>query len=272
MSSGARRSRPSGSGAAFRNPETLAAWVRTGRLQIAPVAWKNGSSAESSRRMMARPSGCSDAGGLAAGDHRTSSRSRAPHDLRAACRPAISSGERPVPFEAIGFREDDVERHRRGPEIAQAGDELSDDVPAPGPLADGRQAAIVDVHDDDAAVGRPGRRGAQRPCRRRRIPSFSGTQAGRARAAPRRAWAPARTAPRDGRARRSSDRDFDPAIARFVGIVGGLDEERGFAVRGHFNRRRIETRHRRGAREPWSRASCPARGCSGASRSCRCGR
>ena len=31
--------------------------VSTDRLQIEPVAWKNGSSAESSRRMMARPSG-----------------------------------------------------------------------------------------------------------------------------------------------------------------------------------------------------------------------
>ena len=38
--------------------------------------------------------------------------------------------------------------------VPQAGDQPADDVAAPRPLADRRQAPIVDVDDDDAAAGR----------------------------------------------------------------------------------------------------------------------
>ena len=59
-------------------------------------------------------------------------------------------------IEAVRFRENDIQRDGRGPARSQSIDELTDDVPAPRPLAHRRQAAIVDVYDDDAIGGRPG--------------------------------------------------------------------------------------------------------------------
>src|SRR5688572_9161060 len=60
----------------------------------------------------------------------------------------------------IRLGEDDVERDGGGAEIAQPSDQAGDQVATPGPLADGRQTALVHVHDDDPAAWRTRRRGA----------------------------------------------------------------------------------------------------------------
>ena len=67
----------------------------------------------------------------------------------------------PAAFEPIGLRKDDVQRDRRRTQIAQARHELTDHVAAPRPLANGRQAVVIDVDNDDAAGCRADRSVAQ---------------------------------------------------------------------------------------------------------------
>ena len=55
---------------------------------------------------------------------------------------------------AIGFGEDHVEGNHGGALFAQPGDQLRDAIATPRPLADRRQAEVVDVDDGDAAVRR----------------------------------------------------------------------------------------------------------------------
>ena len=61
---------------------------------------------------------------------------------------------------AIRLGEDDVQRDHRGAQLADAGDELRDQIATPRPLADRRQAALVHIHDRDSALGWRRRRGA----------------------------------------------------------------------------------------------------------------
>lgn len=62
---------------------------------------------------------------------------------------------------AIGLREDDVQRHDRGPLFTEPGNQLGDAIAAPRPLTDFRQAEIVDVDDRDAGVWRANRNRAE---------------------------------------------------------------------------------------------------------------
>ena len=54
---------------------------------------------------------------------------------------------------AIGFGEHDIDRDDGCTRVAQARDQLSDDVAPPRPLADRFQAALIHVHDDDGRIG-----------------------------------------------------------------------------------------------------------------------
>ena len=60
----------------------------------------------------------------------------------------------PCPGISVRLREDHVERDRRCSEIAQAIDQFADEVTTPRPLTEGRQTALVDVHNDDPAARR----------------------------------------------------------------------------------------------------------------------
>ena len=53
----------------------------------------------------------------------------------------------------IGFRKDHVHRDRRGAEIAQSSNQARHEIAWPRPLAEHRQAALVEIDDDDAAAG-----------------------------------------------------------------------------------------------------------------------
>ena len=137
------------------------AWARTGRLQTAPVASKKGSSAESSRRMMASPIGCS-AHGLSRRARRIERHGVAEHDL--AFVQGVGQqlvGRAPAAFEPIRLRKDDVQRDGRRTKIAQARHELTDHVAPPRPLTDRRQTVVIDVDDHDAAGCRADRSVAQ---------------------------------------------------------------------------------------------------------------
>jgi hypothetical protein len=63
---------------------------------------------------------------------------------------------------AVGLGEDDVEADRAGAEILQRPHEIGERVARPRPLADPRQAGIVDVDDHDRLRRLPGRQPLQR--------------------------------------------------------------------------------------------------------------
>ena len=56
-------------------------------------------------------------------------------------------------LESIGFGKDHVQRDDRGAELSEPRDEARNHVAAPGPLADRREAAFIDVHHRDVGLG-----------------------------------------------------------------------------------------------------------------------
>ena len=64
-------------------------------------------------------------------------------------------GIRPRRGVPVRLRQHDVERDNLGARRPEPLDQLRDQIAAPGPLSDGRQAALVDVDDRDAIRGRP---------------------------------------------------------------------------------------------------------------------
>ncbi len=110
---------------------------------------------------MARPIGWSAHGALARA-RRIERHGVAEHDLALVQRVGQQLVRRaPAAFEPIGLGKDDVQCDRRRTQIAQARHELTDDVAAPWPLADGRQTVVIDVDDYDAAGCRADRSVAQ---------------------------------------------------------------------------------------------------------------
>ena len=64
----------------------------------------------------------------------------------------ISAGLLRSRLESIGFRKNDIERDDRRAQFVETGDEARYHVAAPGPLANGGEAPLVNVHDRDPAT------------------------------------------------------------------------------------------------------------------------
>ena len=140
----------------------------------------------------------------------------------------------------IGFREDDVQRNRRCAHVPQPRDEAADAIATPGPLADRRQAPLIDVNDDDAVAGRPRASRPQQavvhrvvqprePCGS--IEGENSREEDRNEAAQKNQPTTCRTgALRSHRAGRLPHRDFHTAITRLRSLVRRLDHRVAFAV------------------------------------------
>src|SRR5689334_2084835 len=63
-------------------------------------------------------------------------------------------GIRLLDFQTIRFRENDVETYDGRPHVTQPRDQLANHVSTPRPLAECKQAALVDVDNDDAFAWR----------------------------------------------------------------------------------------------------------------------
>ena len=211
-------------------------------MQIEPVARKNGSSA---RVLSSSHDGNPERVLHARGARfaRRIERHRVPEQHPAGSKRV---GQRQVRRDArsvpIRFREDDIQRNRGGPEVAKAADERADDVAAPRPLANRRQASLVDVDDDNPLIGRTRRKRAQKRVVGGVLERRQQRMGDRPRAERRRRWAADRKREPGRGGGLSSDRDFNAAIARLRDVVRRRHEQVRLAVRGHLYQRRIQPR------------------------------